>query len=76
MSRPVLHQPALEREVGAELRRLWLEGAISMGRVIESGGRRFRVQGFDPVSVRPRCLYVEELGADVSLVFGMEDSAG
>jgi hypothetical protein len=75
VSRPVLHQPALEREVGAQLRRLWEEGAISRGQVVEIDGRRFRIQGFDPVSVRPRRLYVEDLGGNASFAFEVEEEA-
>jgi hypothetical protein len=73
--RPVVAPVALQREVGMQLRRLWQEGAISAGRVIVVGGRHFRVRGFNPVSVRPRCLYVEELGTDTWLSFEMEEGA-
>jgi hypothetical protein len=73
--RPVVAPVALQREVGMRLRRLWQEGAISVGGEIDVGGRRFRVRGFDPVSVRPRCLYVEELGPDTWLSFEMDEGA-
>lgn len=42
------------------LRRVWVEQEIAPGQEIVVGERSYRVLGFDPVSVRPRRLYVED----------------
>jgi hypothetical protein len=45
----------------AGLRRAWAEQALAPGQQIRIGERSYRVLGFDPVSVRPRRLYLESL---------------
>jgi hypothetical protein len=45
----------------AGLRRAWAEQELAPGQEIGVGERSYRVLGFDPVSVRPRRLYVESL---------------
>lgn len=64
----------LRREEEAVLRRLWHERALSVGRVVETGARRFRILGFDPVSVRPRLVYVEELGTGAPHALEVEET--
>lgn len=46
-----------------QLRRLWEEGTLLPGGVVDVGGRSYRVLGWDSFSVRPLCVYVEELGS-------------
>jgi len=65
----------LPREAGDLLRKLWQEGGVEVGRVIDVGGRRYRIRGFDPVSVRPRSLYLEEVGTGTWLTFEVDQEA-
>jgi hypothetical protein len=44
----------------AELQRIWAEQDLVCGDFVAIGASRYRVLGFDPVSVRPRRLYVED----------------
>lgn len=74
MNRPVAAPAELQRELGELLARLLREGGLSLGRVIDVGGRRYRIRGFDPVSVRPRSLYVEDVGTGAWLSFELDEA--
>lgn len=57
----------------APLQRLWAENELSIGRIIALDRRRYRVLGFDPVSVRPRRLYVEDVGSGRQHTFVIDE---
>jgi hypothetical protein len=44
----------------AELQRIWAQNDLMRGDLLAVGASGYRVLGFDPVSVRPRRLYVED----------------
>lgn len=44
----------------AKLQRIWVEHDLMCGDLLAIGASRFRVLGFDRVSVRPRRLYLED----------------
>lgn len=55
------------------LLRLLQEGRLTVGSELEVDGRRYRVTGFDPVSVRPRGVYVQELETRSRVVVELVD---
>ncbi len=47
-------------------------GRLSIGQVLSLGGRVFRITGFDPVSVRPRRVYLEDAADGVAAAVEVE----
>ncbi len=54
---------------------VWLpRGRVSIGRVVVLRGRTFEIVGVDPVSVRPRRVYLEDAATGSAAVAGLEAS--
>lgn len=47
----------------AQLQRLWAEGELSVGSEVDLDGARYRVLGWDPFSVLPGRVYVEDVSS-------------